>query len=72
MAANDKRIKYALPRPENVLAIIQRNILQNLKNGNGAKVQMLPLLQRAYILVNETGVIPYKDYAADVEFLEEQ
>ena len=71
MATNDVRIKYSLPKPEKMLQIVQRNILGNLSNGNPAKVQMLPLVQRAYILVNESGVIPYKDYAADTVFLEE-
>ena len=72
MTSSNQRIKYALPEPDKVLQIVQRSILRNLKNGNQAKVEMLPLVQRAYILVNKSGVLPYKDYTAETEFLEEQ
>ena len=68
----DTRLKYALPRAENLLRIVGGNIISNLINTNEAKVEMAPLLQRAYNIVNETGVVPYKDYLADVEFLPEQ
>lgn len=68
----DSRLKYALPRAEELLRIVGINIISNLISTHEAKVQMAPLMQRAYNIVNETGVIPYKDYLADVEFLPEQ
>ena len=68
----DTRLKYALPRAENMLSIVAINIIGNLINTNEGKIEMAPLVQRAYSIVNETGVIPYKDYLADVEFLPEQ
>ena len=71
-SSSSLRIKYALTKPDVMLRIVQRNIYRNLRDGNPAKVQMLPLVQRAFILVNESGVIPYKDYDADTEFLKEQ
>jgi hypothetical protein len=68
----DSRLKYALPRAENLLRIVGDNIIRNLIYTHEAKVEMAPLMQRAYNIVNETGVIPYKDFEADVEFLPEQ
>lgn len=61
--------KYALPRAEELLRIVCNNIIGNLRQGNPAKLNMQPLIQRAYTIVNETGVLPYKDYAADIKFL---
>ena len=70
--AQNARLKYALPRAENMLRIVGINIISNLIKTHEAKIEMAPLLQRAYNIVNETGVIPYKDYLAEVEFLPEQ
>jgi hypothetical protein len=69
MTITNKNFKYALPRAEEYLKIVCNNIIGNLRRGNSAKLNVQPLLQRAYILVNEIGVIPYKDYDADTEFL---
>lgn len=66
----DERFKYALPRAEVFLDIMLRSIIWNLRNGNGAKATVPPLVQQAYTLVNETGVIPYRDYSADQTFTE--
>lgn len=71
MKTNRTRLKYALPRGESLIRIVASNILSNLKNGNEAKFDLPPLIQRAYTIVNETGVIPYRDYDADVVFLED-
>ena len=68
----DSRLKYALPRAENILRIVMINIVSNLRGSNQAKISMAPLMQRAYSIVNETGVLPYKDYSADTQFLPEQ
>ena len=68
----DTRLRYALPRAENLLRIVGNNIIRNLIYTHEAKLDMPPLMQRAYNIVNETGVIPYKDYLTDVEFLPEQ
>jgi len=70
MRTNQMRLKYALPRAENVIRIVMQNVFYNLRNGNPAKVDMAPLVQRAYGIVNETGVIPYRDYEAEAIFLE--
>lgn len=72
MGTADKRPKYMLPRAENMLRVVANNIIGNLRNAHPAKVAMAPLIQRAYTIVNETGVIPYKDYPVDAVFLEEQ
>lgn len=68
----DTRLKYMLPRAENLLRVVGDNIISNLRHTHKATVTLAPLMQRAYNVVNETGVIPYKDYAADTEFLPEQ
>lgn len=68
----DSRLKYALPRAENILRIVMRNIVYNLRGGNSATITLAPLMQRAYNIVNETGVVTYKDYTVDTEFLPEQ
>ena len=62
----DERWKFALPKAEELLRIVQTNIVYNFRAGHEAKVQLEPLVQRAYTIVNETGVIPYKDYSADI------
>jgi hypothetical protein len=72
MSVAGTRLKYELPRGEVLLRVVMRNIFWNLRNGNPAKVRMVPLVQRAYTLVNETGVMPAKDYDADTTFLEKQ
>ncbi len=71
MQTDRTKLKYMLPRAENVLRLVAGNIISNLRAGNPAKVEMAPLIQRAYTIVNETGVIPYRDYDADVVFLED-
>ena len=65
-----KQYKYALPRAENYLKIVGSNIIMNLRNTHEAKLTVEPLMQRAYTIVKEVGVIPYTDYDADTEFLE--
>jgi hypothetical protein len=72
MSEAGKRLKYELPRGEVMVRIIMRNIYENLRQGNAAKVSMAPLVQRAYTIVKETGVMPVKDYGADTVFLEKQ
>ncbi len=72
MSEAGKRLKFELPRGEVMVRIIMQNLYGNLQDGNEAKVSMVPLVQRAYTIVNETGVMPAKDYAADTVFLEKQ
>jgi len=60
-----------LPRAENVLRLVAGNIIRSLLEGNPAKIDMAPLMHRAYNIVNETGVIAYADFAADTVFLED-
>jgi len=71
MKTSNTRTRYMLPRAENLLRLVASNIISNLREGNPAKVDMAPLIRRAYTIVNETGVIPYRDYAADTVFLED-
>lgn len=58
----DTKVKYALPKAEVFLDITARAIIYNIRNSNEAILEVPPLVQRAYMLVNETGVIPYKEY----------
>lgn len=71
MSENRTRTKYMLPRAENLLRLVAINIIGNLREGNPAKIDMAPLIRRAYTIANETGVIPYKDYSADTVFLKD-
>lgn len=66
----EERFKYALPRAEVFLDIVIRAMIWNLRNGHEAKSTVPPLVQQAYTLVNETGVIPYRDYPSDQTFTE--
>jgi hypothetical protein len=68
----NRRIKYMLPKPENLLRLVNYNIVMNLRNGHEATVTVPDLLQRAYTIVNETGVIPYRSYSADKTLPERQ
>jgi len=58
----DNSVKFALPKAEVFLDITARAIIYNIRNGNEAVLEVPPLVQRAYMLVNETGVIPYREY----------
>jgi len=62
--------KYALPRAEEYLRVVALNIVGNLRNAEEAKLVVEPLMQRAYTIVKEIGVIPYRDYDFNTEFLE--
>jgi len=68
---NRTRWKYDHPRAENMLRMVGSNIISNLRNGNPAKINLAPLIERAYRIVNETGVLQYGDYSSDVSFLED-
>ena len=72
MSEAGKRLKYELPQGTVVLRHVMNNILGNLRGGNEAKVTMVPLVYRAYTVVNETGILPVQDYPADEVFLERQ
>ena len=67
-----KEFKYLLPRAENFLRVINGNIVENIRNGNSALLNLPPIVELAYVVVNETGVIPYRDYDQDVVFLDER
>ena len=58
----DKRIKYILPKPENIIRMVNANIVENLLEGNSATVYLPELIQLAYTLVYETGALPVKDF----------
>jgi hypothetical protein len=66
------RLKFALPQGTVILRHVMNNIFGNLRNSHEAKVVMVPLVHRAYTIVNETGILPVKDYPADEVFLERQ
>ncbi len=68
----DERWKLAHPRAEELLRIVQNNIVYNFRAGHQADIQLEPLIQRAYNIVNESGVIPYRDFSADVTLTPEQ
>lgn len=71
MTIPNKPFKYTLPRAEEFLRIVLGNVINNFRNDNEASLTLPPLVRRAYMLVNETGVVPYKDYSADTRFLGE-
>ena len=58
----NRRILYMLPKAENLLRLANYNIVTNRRNGHEATVTVPPLLIRANMIVNETGVIPYRNY----------
>ena len=61
------RVRYMLPTPENFIRMVNDAIVQNLRNGHEAKVVVPPLVERAYILVNATGVMPVTEFPAERE-----
>jgi len=61
-----------LPKATNLLRLVNYNIVMNVRYGNDAMVTVPPLLQRAYMLVNETGVIPYQNYPASAPLVPRQ
>ena len=71
MSSDRTRTRYMLPRAENVLRLVASNMISSLREGNPAEIDMAPLIQRAYTIVNETGVIAYADFDVDTIFLED-
>lgn len=69
---NISKLKYALPRGENLLYIVMQHINDSRRRGNEVEVTMAPLVQRAYNIVYETGVILYQEYTNDTTFIEKQ
>ena len=65
----DNRWKFALPHAVEILRIAQDNIIYNLRHQTDAQIVLAPLIQRAYNVVNETGVVPYRDYSLEVTLL---
>ena len=61
----DNRWKFALPTAVEVIRLAHDTIIYNLRLQQDAKISLSPLIQRAYTIVNETGVLPYRDYSAD-------
>lgn len=52
--------KIITPRPDVYLDVMQRNIVEQFRQGaTSAKIYSMPLTQLAYTLVNETGIIEY-------------
>ena len=68
----DNRVKYMLPKAENLLRLANNNIVENKRRKFDATVEVPPLVERAYTIVNETGVIPYRDYPVEIEIRPEQ
>jgi hypothetical protein len=54
-----------LPKAENILRLANANMVVNFKKKTTAKIVLPPLIERAYMLVNETGAIPYRDYTEE-------
>ncbi len=54
------RVQYMIPRAENLLKLVNQTIVSNLLHRREAKVTLPPLIERAYMIVNETGTIPFK------------
>jgi len=62
-----RKIHYILPTPDNFIRMVNDNIVGNLRGGHEAKVVVPPLVERAFILVNATGVLPVTDYPVEQE-----
>jgi hypothetical protein len=69
MTVSNRAFRYAFPRAEEYLALVMGSIINSLRNGNPTKLTVSPLVQRAYTIVNETGLMPYKEYPVDTKFL---
>ena len=68
----NREVRYLLPRAENFLRLVNANILENLRNGQPAKLNLPPTVELAHKIVNETGVILYRDYDQATIFLDER
>jgi hypothetical protein len=71
MTISNRPFRYALPRAEEFLRVILGNVINNFRNDNQASLSLPPLVRRAYMIVNETGTLPYRDYDAGTKFLGE-
>jgi hypothetical protein len=63
------RIGYMLPKAENLLRLANAKIVRSRKSRVEAKLDLPPLIERAYLVTNETGEVPFTDLT-DEEIVE--
>lgn len=68
----NRPIVYSLPKAENLLRLANYNIVMNRRYGHDATLTFPALVSRAYMIVNETGVLQHKNYPAGMELPELQ
>ena len=62
------KIKYLLPKAENFIRLANDKIVRSRKKRVEAKLDFPPLIERAYLVTNETGVVPYTEFTdEDIE-----
>lgn len=68
----NRRILYMLPKAGNLVRLANYNIVMNRRYGHSATVTVPSLVRRAKIIVNEEGVIPYRNYPSEFDLPELQ
>jgi len=68
----NRRILYMLPKASNLIRLANYNIVSNRRYGHSATVRVPSLMRRAFTIVNETGVIPYRNYPSEFKLPELQ
>ena len=67
------RLKKIPPRAESLLKHIIDSLITNAqRSGDDTAVDLPPLVERAYMVVNETAALSVLDYAPDDVFIKEQ
>ena len=69
----EPKLKRIPPRAESLLKHIIDSLITNARlGGNDTKVDLPPLVERAYMIVNETAALSVLDYAPEDTFIKEQ
>lgn len=73
-ATPQPRTKKIPPRAESLLKYIIDSLITNARRAEDGetKVRLLPLVERAYAIVYETGTMDVEDYTPDDIFIKEQ
>lgn len=60
-----KRTKLIVPSAINILTLVNDNLVQNRRRGLPGVVDLPSLRRRAFMIVNETGLLPVKEQDTD-------
>lgn len=68
--ARGQRVKLVVANAINMVSEINELIVHNARRGEETEVQMPGMINRAYLIFHETGIVPMVDLEYDTEATE--